>query len=124
MGRSDITGRCDIYRSRISGPLPGAVENLGEEINSSANEGQPAVRMVGFHLLFNSDREGRPSALYSAKCRRLDLRHDYTRFPGLRWLGRNWFWLLLLIGAPLVGVWLSWRALSVNKNPEEVLPHV
>ena len=98
--------------------------NLGEEINSSANEGQPAVRMVGFHLLFNSDREGRPNALYSSKSRRLDLRHDYTKFPSLRWLGRNGFWLLLLIGAPVVGVWQSRRALSANKNPREVFRHV
>jgi len=117
-------GGSDIYRARISGSLPGAVANLGEEINSSANEGQPAVRMVGFHLLFNSDREGRPDALYSAKSRRLDLRHDYTRFPGLRWLGRNWFWLFLLIGAPVVGVWQLRRALLVTENPGEVLPHV
>ena len=117
-------GGSDIYRARISGPLPGAVANLGEEINSSANEGQPAVRMVGFHLLFNSDREGRPNALYSSKSRRLDLRHDYTKFPSLRWLGRNGFWLLLLIGAPVVGVWQSRRALSANKNPREVFRHV
>lgn len=111
-------GGSDIYRARISGSVPGPAVNLGGEINSDAEEGDPAVRMAGFHLLFNSDREGDEEALYSTKSRRLDLRYDYSRFPGLGWIGRNVLWLLLLVVTIVSGGWLTRRAISASKQRE------
>jgi hypothetical protein len=111
-------GGSDIYRARISGAIPGPVLNLGEAINSGGNEDHPAVRMAGFHLLFNTDRGNDSGALFSAKSRRLDLRYDYLRLPGLRWIGRNVPWLLLLVAAAWSGVWLTRRAVSAHKNQE------
>jgi hypothetical protein len=115
-------GGSDIYRVRISGPVAGAVENPGAKINSSANEDQPAMRMEGFHLLFNSDRDGAPGALYGAKSRRLDLRHDYLKLPGFGWLGRNLPWFLLFITAAATGGWLTRRAIIASRKPEGLVP--
>ena len=111
-------GGADIYRARISAALPGPVVNLGEEINSDADEDQPAVRMAGFHLLFNSDRSGGEGGLFSAKSRRLDLRYDYSRLPDPGWIVGNLLWLLLLGAAIVTGVWLTRRAIASSKQPE------
>jgi hypothetical protein len=111
-------GGADIYRARISAALPGPVVNLGEEINSDADEEQPAVRMAGFHLLFNSDRSGGEGGLFSAKSRRLDLRYDYSRLPDPGWIVGNLLWLLLLGAAIVTGVWLTRRAIASSKQPE------
>ena len=50
--------------------------------------------MAGFHLLFNSTRDGR-TQLLSAKSQRAVLHHDYRKVPPAHWLKANWFWLLL-----------------------------
>lgn len=111
-------GGSDIYRARISAKLPGPVENVGEKINSVGDDDQPAVRMAGFHLLFDSDRDGEGGALYSAESRRLDLRYDYAKLPGLGWIMGNVGWLLLLVAAIATGVWLTRRAASKRNEPE------
>ena len=69
--REEGFGGSDVYRSRLIGGEPVKPYNLGEEINGPANETHPAVRMAGFHLLFNSDRNGNPYDLYQAKSKRV-----------------------------------------------------
>jgi hypothetical protein len=62
--------------------------NLGPEINSPGNENDPAIRMAGFHLLFNSDRDGK-TQVYSAKSRRVVRRFDYGKLPSVEWASQN-----------------------------------
>ena len=92
-------GGSDIYRSRISGEVPSVPVNLGEEINSKFNETDPAVRMAGFHLLFNSDRDQSISSLYGAKSKRVMIDYDYSKMPSVEWIKNN---LILLSSAFLV----------------------
>ncbi|MED5472026.1 MAG: hypothetical protein VX577_09780, partial [Verrucomicrobiota bacterium] len=92
-------GGSDIYRSRISGEVPSVPVNLGEEINSKFNETDPAVRMAGFHLLFNSDRDQSISSLYGAKSKRVMINYDYSKMPSVEWIKNN---LILLSSAFLV----------------------
>ena len=92
-------GGSDIYRSRISGEVPSAPANLGVEINSKFNETDPAVRMAGFHLLFNSDRDQSISSLYGAKSKRVMINYDYSKMPSVEWIKNN---LVLLFGALVV----------------------
>ena len=47
------------------------VTNLGEEINGPFNETNPALRMAGFHLLFNSI-DPQKTGLFGAKSKRLE----------------------------------------------------
>ena len=82
-------GGSDIYRSRISGEVPSVPANLGKEINSKFNETDPAVRMAGFHLLFNSDREQSLSSLYGTKSKRVMMRFDYSKMPSMAWIKNN-----------------------------------
>ena len=82
-------GGSDIYRSRISGEVPSVPANLGKEINSKFNETDPAVRMAGFHLLFNSDREQSLSSLYGTKSKRFMMRFDYSKMPSMAWIKNN-----------------------------------
>ena len=115
-------GGSDIYRARISGENPTPPKNAGAEINSAANETAPAVRMAGFHLLFNSDRDGEAGALYSAKSRRLVRRHNYARLPGLAWIMRNSLWLLIFAGSGAACYWCTKRALARNRKEPEPPP--
>lgn len=110
-------GGSDIYRSRISGRAPGAPKNLGPEINSAANESDPAVRMAGFHLLINSDRDGNGYSLYSAKSRRVERLHDYSKMPDSNWLVENIFWVIGFLVALILFVWLCLRALKAGRPP-------
>jgi hypothetical protein len=110
-------GGSDIYRSRVSGGTPTAPENLGEEINSKANESDPAIRMAGFHLLVNSDREGNGHALYSAKSRRVERLHDYSKMPSTSWLVANIGWIIGLVVAIALFAWLCLRARKAGKPP-------
>ena len=90
-------GGSDIYRSRISGEEPSVPANLGEEVNSKFNETNPAVRMAGFHLLFNSDRKQSISSLYGTKSKRVMMRYDYFKMPSMTWVKNN----LVLLGSAL-----------------------
>ena len=110
-------GGSDIYRARISGAAPSALENLGEEVNSESDETDPALRMEGFHLVFNTDRDGAESAgLYTAKSRRLVKRYNYFKLPSFGWIGRNLHWLLILAISVAGCVWLTRRALAASKH--------
>ena len=91
-------GGSDIYRSRISGEVPSFPANLGEEVNSKFNETNPAIRMAGFHLLFNSDRKESISSLYGAKSKRVMMRYDYSNMPSMAWVKSN----LVLLGSALI----------------------
>jgi hypothetical protein len=110
-------GGSDIYRTRISGEEPTAPKNLGPEINSTANESDPAVRMAGFHLLVNSDRDGNGHSLFSAKSRRVERKHDYAKMPGGDWLVANIGWLIGLFAALVLFAWLCLRALRAGRLP-------
>lgn len=108
-------GGSDLYRARIGGASPFPPENLGENVNSTANETNPATRMAGFHLFFNSDREGDDRALFSSMSRRLQRHYNYFQLPSLGWILRNMPWLLIF-GLGLAGfLHLTRRALSKGK---------
>lgn len=81
-------GGFDIYRARISGNIYRPLENMGDAINSPADEMGPAVRMEGFNLIFASNRGDSRNAfsLYGALSREVFKRHDYSSLP--QW---NWF---------------------------------
>ena len=89
-------------------------ENVGPEINSEFNETDPALRMAGFHLLFNSDREAARPKLFSSKSKRLQKRHNYFQIPNLNWLSKN---LTLILGLGIfiaAFIFLTRRALKGN----------
>jgi hypothetical protein len=109
-------GGNDLYRARISGPISGSPENLGEEVNSPAEETHPAIRMAGFHLLFNSTRDGEEGALFGARSKRLEKRYDYAQLPSVAWLLGNLPWLLLFFGAAAACAWLTRRAIAATKS--------
>ncbi len=121
-------GGSDIYRTRVSGENPGEPRNLGEEINSSGNETHPAVRMAGFHLLFNSDRAGGKLRLYEAKSKRVVRRFDYTKVPPAEWLKANFLLVAALVLVAMLCVWLLVRALrrfpavEPGESPEIEIP--
>ncbi|MDP6859590.1 MAG: hypothetical protein QF426_07195 [Verrucomicrobiales bacterium] len=95
--REGVFGGSDIYRSRISGEAPSVPANLGKEINSKFNETNPAVRMAGFHLLFNSDRKESISSLYGTKSKRVMIDYDYSKMPSMAWVKNN----IVLLGSAL-----------------------
>ncbi len=104
-------GGSDIYRARVSGKSPKAPVNLGEEINSPGDEIDPAVRMAGFHLLFNSNREGGTHSLYSAKSKRVIKKYDYTKMPSGAWFVRNIGWLIALVASLALFIYLARKAM-------------
>lgn len=123
-GRSGGLGGADLYRARISGPAPGESTNLGPEVNSTADETNPAIRMAGFHLLFNSDRGDKTGALYSAKSGRVVRRYDYTNLPTARWLLEHLPWLLGLVTAAGGFAWFTRRALAARGADDQPNEHV
>ena len=112
--RKEGFGGSDIYRSRLIGGEPVKPYNMGEEINGPANESHPAVRMAGFHLLFNSDRNGNPYDLYQAKSKRVIRKFDYSKTPTSDWFGRN---VELLAGLFLTGILLVYSYLRAFRKP-------
>lgn len=110
-------GGSDVYRSRVSGGTPTMPENLGSEINSKANETDPAIRMAGFHLMVNSDREGNGYGLFSAKSRRVVRLHDYTKIPSATWLVANIGWIIAWVVTLVLFAWLCLRAYKSGKPP-------
>jgi len=112
--RSEGLGGADIYRSRLTKTKPMEPENVGPEINSEFNETDPALRMAGFHLLFNSDREAARPKLFSSKSKRLQKRHNYFQIPNLNWLSK-YLTLILCLGIFITAfVFLTRRALKRN----------
>lgn len=115
-------GGTDIYRSRVSGDAPTAPVNLGPEVNSAGDEADPAVRTVGFHLLFNSTRDGAAAGLFTAKSKRVVREFDYSKMPSGAWLGSNIFWLLAAALALAAFIYLGRRALRPVPVPVEETP--
>ena len=112
--RSEGLGGADIYRSRLTKTKPMEPENIGPEINSEFNETDPALRMAGFHLLFNSDREAARPKLFISKSKRLQKRHNYFQIPNLNWLSKN-LTLILCLGIFITAfIFLTRRALKRN----------
>jgi hypothetical protein len=70
--------------------------------------------MAGFHLLFNSDRNGNPYDLYQAKSKRVIRKFDYSKTPSTDWFGRN---IELLIGLLLTGVLFVFAYLRAFRKP-------
>ena len=103
---------------------PKAPFNLGEEINGKHDETHPAIRMAGFHLLFNSDRDGNAFGLYNAKSKRVVRRYDYSKMPTSAWFGRNVGWLIAFLLSAVLLVYLYIRAFRkptpVQEKPETV----
>jgi hypothetical protein len=119
-GRAGGLGGMDIYRSRISGAAPTPLENLGGEVNSAADETDPALRMEGFQLLFNrAGGEGQAAGLFSVRSSRLVKRHSYFNLPGFAWLRMNLPWLFLFVGAAAASVWLTRRALAAGRREHQ-----
>ena len=112
--RPEGFGGSDLYRSRLRGGEVTAPSNLGEEINGESNETHPAVRMAGFHILFNSDRGGNPHELFQAKSKRVIRRFDYSKSPTSDWYGRN---VELLVGLCLTGLLLALAYLRAFRKP-------
>ncbi|MBT6463445.1 MAG: hypothetical protein HOK49_12990 [Opitutae bacterium] len=115
--RKEGRGGSDIYRARLDNNEPMEAENLGEEINTKFNETHPSIRMAGFHLLFNSDREGNPFGLYNSKSKRVVRRYNYSKLPSSSWLGSNAVWLIsLIVSAGL----LVYFAIRLFKKPPRI----
>ncbi|MDH3584555.1 MAG: hypothetical protein OER86_10105, partial [Phycisphaerae bacterium] len=108
-------GGMDLYRSRIGPKGLAEPRNLGPEVNSAGDETGPAVRMAGFHLMFNSDRDPAVTGLYGAKSRRVVRRFDYSKMPSGAWLYDNLGLLIGLIAALVLFFWLTWRALAQGR---------
>jgi hypothetical protein len=133
--RADGQGGKDLYRSRFKKNtnnevledllIPGEPKNLGPEINSPKDESAPALRMAGFHLMFNSDRDDNPAALYGAMSKRVVRRYDYSKMPDGGWMKDNLGWLLASAAALfvlLLGSWLALRKPSTVETDTEAAP--
>ena len=118
--RAEGLGKSDIYRARLSKGKTMDVTNLGEEINGPFNETNPALRMAGFHLLFNSDRSPQKTGLFGAKSKRLEKRHNYLKLPSFSWIGDNKFLTIALLLTVTSFVFLTRRALKKGLNQKEV----
>jgi hypothetical protein len=119
-GRAGGEGGTDIYRCRFVRQrvqdvdmrlVPGEAKNLGPEINSEADESAPALRMAGFHLMFNSSRDKNPDALYGAMSKRVVRKYDYSKMPDGTWMADNIGWFFGLAGALFSVVFGTWFAL-------------
>jgi hypothetical protein len=110
-------GGFDIYRSRIRGRLVSPPQLLGAEINSAADEVGPDTRMEGFNLFFGSNRGSQDPGLYrihEAVTRRLWLRYDYKKLPGLELLWTHYGWRMILIVLSLAAFFLLLRRKREN----------
>ncbi len=117
-------GGFDLYRSRFNRPqgdevreqlIPSPPKNLGTEINSEADETAPALRMAGFHLMFNTSRDSNPAALYGAMSRRVERRYDYSKMPAGTWMSDNVGWLLGGAAVLMIFVGSTWFAIRKPK---------
>ena len=94
----------------------------GAEINSPSDETNPAIRNAGFQLIFNSDRNDNPGALYAARSKRVVRLHDYSKMPSSEWLTSNIGWLIGFAATMAGFIWLFIRAW--RKPKEEDAPPV
>ena len=128
-GRTNGMGGLDLYRARFKRPqgvdvggrlIPDAPKNLGPEINSVADDTAPALRMAGFNLMFNSDRDKTPDALYGAMSRRVERRYDYSKMPAGTWMTDNIGVVLGFAGALIVLIGSVWYAIRKTKPAKEI----
>ena len=130
--RDGGNGGKDIYRCRfmknpnedpLEDPLvPAKPRNLGREINSESDESAPALRMAGFHLMFNSDRKDNPAGLYGAMSKRVVRRYDKSKMPDGTWMQDNIELLFGTAGALFAVLFGTWFALRKPAPAEENEP--
>jgi hypothetical protein len=74
-------GGFDLYRSRLLDGEPGEVENIGEDINTAANELDPALHLGGYGLHFSSNRaiDRAQYDLYQSTSREVFIDHESMR---------------------------------------------
>lgn len=118
-GREGGQGGVDLYRSRIGRQGLTEPTNMGPEINSPADETNPAVRMAGFHLMFNSNRDGNAPSLYGAKSRRVVERFDYSKMPTGAWFQRNMYVVIGFVATLVIFIWMARRAYMQGKTRGE-----
>ena len=114
-------GGYDLWRARITMAPLGAIlspENVGEPVNTSANELDPAVSLEGFGLYFSSDRAKPDSyAIYFARSHEVYQIVQTRRLALGPILGRL-SWPLLGLIAALMGLALTLLALlKLRKRP-------
>ena len=100
-------GGWDIYRSRILDDKLQPPQNLGEPVNSSANETDPAVWMEGYDLVFSSNRNSpdpQEFYLYHSVSREVVSRSDYSALLAYLRLFKKLKWLVLLSSLALVAL--------------------
>jgi prenyltransferase beta subunit len=111
-------GKDDLYCRRVLDGDKAKDENLGLEINSPVNDRDPAVRMEGFSLLFNTDRTGKTDtgeALFETTSREVTGMLDLSRWYSLMsLLGRMKWWLMALVTAAILLIYLlrHWRDMT------------
>jgi hypothetical protein len=115
----------DIYRARLDGVQPAAIESLGREINSAANEHEPSLSPEGFRLVFSSDRSASAESpehsgqflIYSSVAVETYTvtGWDWTRLESAQSFFRVHGWTLVLVAlvsALIVAVVWFWRRAS------------
>lgn len=111
-------GGFDLYRSRFLDGNWLVPENLGEPVNSAADEMDPTPYMEGHALIFSSNQknpEKRQFALYSTVTREVIARTDLSPLAGLLRFLKNWqWWLLALLLSLLALAWLLSQLLDVK----------
>ena len=124
-------GGADLYRARFrrpqaadlaDRPIPDTPENLGPEINSAGDETAPALRMAGFNLIYNSDRDPKTGDLYGAMSRRVERRYDYSKMPTSAWYSTNLGMVTAFAAALLILIGSTWFALRKPKPAVEPEP--
>lgn len=104
-------GGFDLYRARLRGHEVLRPENPGMELNTSANERAPALRMSGFDLAFVSDRANGQDAVpmvYASTAREVIGQMDYSRIDRLMGLlDRLKWWILTAIAMALALLYLA-----------------
>ena len=114
--RAEGLGKSDLYRARLSNNDPMEPVNLGEEVNTEHDETHPSIRMAGFHLLFNSDRDGNPYGLYNSKSKRLVRKYDFSKMPSPTWMGSNFGWLGALAALAGALAYVCVRTFKKNRS--------
>lgn len=115
-------GGFDLYRTRISGRFATEPENLGQAINTRADERNPSLRNAGFTLLFSSGCDARSNRVLSATSRQVWARHEYSRIPPLPWIVERHGWRILaaLVSFSSVLAWMLMGALRRRSKRKQV----
>ena len=126
--RSNELPNYDLYRTRIAGGDFVDVENLGGDINTSANELDPSLSEDGFRLVFSSNRLDESGddrdpdeilyALYACDATEVFEETVWTE-SRLPLLLENWWWFVLaaLIAGLLAALIYYIRQASLRRAP-------